>query len=304
MTIKPSRLEASDLPRLPALGSAPSPIGDLSLPQVTREFDFTNADFERVRALIYRHAGISLSAAKQDMVYSRLARRVRASGAKTFLAYLDRLERGDAAEWEAFVNSLTTNLTSFFREPHHFPVLAEHLRKKQSGRPLRIWCCASSTGEEPYSIAMTVLETFKGGLPPISILATDIDTNVLAVATTGVYAAERLERLTPERVRSFFTPAADGSFTVRPELKRMVTFQRLNLLDPRWPIDNAFDVVFCRNVMIYFDKQTQYKILSRLRPLLHPDGLLIAGHSESFLHAGDLFRPIGKTVYMPVCGLA
>jgi chemotaxis protein methyltransferase CheR len=298
MTVKPPRPDASH--RLPASPLSPLPLASLSLPPVAREFEFTNADFERVRMMIYGHAGISLSSAKQDMVYSRLARRVRATGAKTFLAYLDRIEKGDAAEWEAFVNSLTTNLTSFFREPHHFPVLAEHLKKRQSTRPLRIWCCASSTGEEPYSIAMTVLETFKGGLPPATILATDIDTSVLAAATAGVYAADRVERLSSERIRSFFVEAVDGSFSVRSELKKMITFQRLNLLDPRWPIDGPFDVVFCRNVMIYFDKQTQYKVLSRLRPLLHPDGLLIAGHSESFLHAADLFRPIGKTVYVPV----
>jgi chemotaxis protein methyltransferase CheR len=270
-----------------------------TLPQMTREFEFTPADFDRIRSLIYRHAGISLSDAKQDMVYSRLARRVRATGVKTFAAYLAHLESGDPAEWEAFVNSLTTNLTSFFREPHHFPALAEYLKKKQGGRPLRIWCCASSTGEEPYSIAITVLESFIGVNPPVSILATDIDTNVLATAKAGVYSDDRVERLPADRVRSFFIKESDGFFSVRPELKKLITFQRLNLLDPHWPVQGLFDVVFCRNVMIYFDKPTQYRILSRFRPLLQPDGLLIAGHSESFLHAADLFRPIGKTIYQP-----
>lgn len=265
-----------------------------------REFLFTDADFERVRALIYKHAGISLAPVKRDMVYSRLARRLRASGHTTFVAYLDSLERGNGEEWERFVNSLTTNLTSFFREEHHFPIFAEHLRSLGVSRPIKIWCSASSTGEEPYSIAMTVLETFGGNASHVSIVASDLDTNVLATARKGVYPWERVERLSQERLKRFFLKGAgaqEGLVSVRPELQRLIDFKRINLLDANWPSLAPLDVIFCRNVMIYFDKPTQHKILSRFVPLLQNDGLLFAGHSESFLHAADLFKSLGKTVY-------
>jgi len=278
----------------PASATAPRREGNL------REFPFTAADFERVRKLIYQHAGISLSPAKQDMVYSRLARRLRATGKESFSDYLDLLERGQHEEWERFVNSLTTNLTSFFREPHHFPIFAEHLKKLGGRNPIRVWCSAASTGEEPYSIAMTVAETFGGFNTPVTIIASDLDTNVLATADKGVYPAERVERLSPERLRRFFfkgTGSQEGNVAVRPELRRMIQFQRVNLLDASYPVKGPLDVVFCRNVMIYFDKPTQYKILSRFAPMMHEDGLLFAGHSESFLHAADLFRSLGKTVY-------
>jgi chemotaxis protein methyltransferase CheR len=265
-----------------------------------REFVFTVADFERVRKLIYEHAGIALSSAKQDMVYSRLARRLRETRLRTFGEYLALLERGDKAEWEKFVNSLTTNLTSFFREPHHFPILAEHLKKLQGRPSIKIWCCASSTGEEPYSIAMTVVEAFNSFNVPVSIVASDLDTSVLATAAKGVYTRDRVERLSPDRLNRFFLkggPGQEGTYAVRPELRRLVTFQRINLLEPNWSVRGPLDALFCRNVMIYFDKPTQYKILKRFAPLMDAGGLLFAGHSESFLHAADVFRSQGKTVY-------
>ena len=265
-----------------------------------REFAFSAADFDRVCKLIYQHAGISLSPAKQDMVYSRLARRLRETRMKTFAEYLNLLERGDKVEWEKFVNSLTTNLTSFFREPPHFPILADHLKKLRTKSPIKVWCSASSTGEEPYSIAMTVVETFGSFNTPVSIVASDLDTNVLSVASKGVYPADRVDKISPERLSRFFTKcsgAQGDTYTVKPELRRMVTFQRLNLLEANWTIRGPVDVLFCRNVMIYFDKPTQYKILARFAPLMTEDGLLVAGHSESFLHAADLFTSQGKTVY-------
>lgn len=266
-----------------------------------REFEFTQADFERVRKLIYQHAGISLAPVKFDMVYSRLARRLRALNKKNFVSYLDFLEQtNDAGEWERFVNSLTTNLTSFFREPHHFPILAEHLRKLGTRRPIKIWCSAASTGEEPYSIAMTVAETFGSTNVPVSILCSDLDTNVLATASKGIYPIERVEKMPAERIKRFFlkgTGAHEGMVCVRPELRKMVEFHRVNLLEQNWPVQGPLDVIFCRNVMIYFDKPTQYKILSRFAPLMQPEGLMFAGHSESFLHAADLFKSLGKTVY-------
>ena len=265
-----------------------------------REFVFTDADFERVRKLIYAHAGIALSPAKQDMVYSRLARRLRETGLKSFGDYLALLERGDKNEWEKFVNSLTTNLTSFFREPHHFTILSEHLKKLQGRSPIKIWCSAASTGEEPYSIAMTVVETFNSFNVPVSIVASDLDTNVLAFGMKGAYSRDRIDKLSPDRLSRFFvkgTGTQEGSYTVKPELRRLITFQRLNLLEPNWSVRGPIDALFCRNVMIYFDKPTQHKILTRFAPLMSEDGLLFAGHSESFLHAADVFRSQGKTVY-------
>lgn len=265
-----------------------------------REFHFTAQDFERIRKLIYQRAGISLSPAKQDMVYSRLARRLRATGVRTFSEYLSRLERGDAVEMEAFTNSLTTNLTAFFREPHHFPILAEHIKKHQGRHPIALWCAASSTGEEPYSMAMTMMDLFNSLTPPVRILATDLDTHVLQKAQEGVYPLERLEKVPEDMVRRFFlkgTGSQEGHARVRQELRDLITFRQINLLDERWPIRGPFDAIFCRNVMIYFDRPTQHKVLQKFVPLLRHDGLLFAGHSESFYHAADLFKPLGKTVY-------
>lgn len=265
-----------------------------------REFHFTAQDFERIRKLIYERAGISLSPAKQDMVYSRLARRLRATGIRSFGEYLGRLERGDTVEMEAFTNSLTTNLTAFFREPHHFPILAEHIRKLKGHHPISLWCSAASTGEEPYSMAMTMVDLFNSFTPPVHILATDLDTHVLQKAQQGVYPVERLEKMPADKVKRFFlkgTGHNEGFARIRPELRDMITFRQINLLDESWPMRGPFDAIFCRNVMIYFDKKTQYDVLKKFVPLLHKDGLLFAGHSESFYHAADLFRSLGKTVY-------
>lgn len=264
-----------------------------------KEFEFTNRDFSRVCALIYQRAGIALSKTKQEMVYSRLARRLRATGQISFEHYLDNLEKGiDGGEWEAFTNALTTNLTSFFREEHHFPILADHVKKGSA--PLVIWCSASSTGEEPYSIAMTVCEAFGTLTPPVQIIATDIDTNVLATAANGIYSIDKLGKMTAERIKKFFLKGKgkqDGSVRVRPEIRQIVTFKQLNLLSDDWPVTGGFDAIFCRNVMIYFDKPTQGKILSRFAPLMKSDGLLFAGHSENFLYVTDAFKLRGKTVY-------
>lgn len=264
------------------------------------DFDLTDRDFERVRKLIYSIAGISLSEGKRDMVYSRLTRRLRTLGLDRFDKYLDIVDSGDEDECEAFTNSLTTNLTSFFREEHHFPIFAQHLKRAGGARPQTVWCSAASTGEEPYTIAMTAVEAFDSFDPPVRILASDVDTNVLATAQAGVYTADRIEKLDPERVKRFFkrgSGANAGKVRVRDELRKLITFRQINLLEPGWPVRGPLDVIFCRNVMIYFDKPTQLKILERYAPVLMPDGLLFAGHSESFHNATHLFRLKGKTVY-------
>lgn len=267
----------------------------------TREYAFSSHDFECVKKLIYARAGIALAENRQEMVYTRLSRRLRATGSRGFGEYLERLEGDDRdAEWESFVNALTTNLTSFFREAHHFPILAEHVKKRQPGQTMKLWCSAASTGEEPYSMAMTMVEAFDSLKPPVRILATDIDTEVLAVAREGVYPLDRLESMSSERIRRFFLKgksSTSGYARVRQELRDLVTFRPFNLLDPKWPMRGPLDAIFCRNVMIYFDKPTQYRILQKFVPLLDRDGLLFMGHSEVFQHASDLIKLIDRTVY-------
>ena len=265
-------------------------------------FPFTNDDFHHIRSLIYRVAGISLSPSKKDLVYSRLARRLRARQVDSFSAYIRLLESGDQREREEFVNALTTNMTSFFREAHHFPILSKHLGTIPKSNQIQIWTCASSSGEEPYSIAMTVVDHFKTFNAPVRILATDIDTNVLEKARRGVYSLDQLQKLSPEQLKRFFLKGEGenkGFARVKPELQQMITFRRFNLLDAQWSVREKFDVIFCRNVMIYFDKNTQYEILKKMQPCMQPHGLFFAGHSESFHHAADLFKVCGKTVYSP-----
>jgi chemotaxis protein methyltransferase CheR len=269
-----------------------------------REFDFSKRDFEEVRKMIYDHAGIALSEAKEDMVYSRLARRLRATGIRSFREYLNLLRAGNEVEWEAFVNSLTTNLTDFFREAHHFPILRDFLKTRRD-RPIHIWCSASSTGEEPYSIAMTAVEALGGFNAPVKVWASDLDTNVLKKGREGIYPVERLQKLIPAQQRQFFLKGTGdnaGMARAKPELRAMVEYFQLNLLDANYPIREPLDAIFCRNVMIYFDKPTQYAILKRMKPLLKPDGLLFVGHSEALYHAADLFRLRGQTVYEHASG--
>lgn len=265
-----------------------------------REFEFTARDFDRIRKLIYDHAGISLNESKQELVYSRLSRRLRVTGLSTFGEYLRLLESDNEEEWEAFTNSLTTNLTAFFREPHHFPLLAEHLRARKGKGQISLWCSASSTGEEPYSMAITAAETFGTLTPPVSIIATDLDTHVLEKARAGVYLEERISKMDPDLIKKYFqrgTGKQEGYVRVRQELRNLITFRQVNLLAKDWPVRGPLDAIFCRNVMIYFDKSTQLDILKKFVPQLRSDGLLFAGHSESFHHAEDYFRLRGKTVY-------
>lgn len=265
-----------------------------------REFEFTDADFEAVRKHIYDYAGIALNESKKDMVYSRLARRLRTAGLSSFHDYLKLLQGNDKTECQAFINALTTNLTSFFREQHHFSILAEHVRTRRGHYPITLWCSACSTGEEPYSMAMTMVDLFDSLTPPVQIIASDLDTRVLKKAEEGLYTTEQLAKLPAETLRRFFVqePGTNQLLArVRPELRNMVKFRQINLLDGRWPLRPPFDAIFCRNVMIYFDKPTQLRILEKFVPLLRADGLLFAGHSESFYHAPHLFTLVGNTVY-------
>ena len=287
--------------RAPAHSPAPSPATGAAAAAVGQEFSFSPADYERVRDLIYQRAGISLNTGKQAMVYSRLSRRLRETGHSSVAGYLQWLHQADGAsaeaEWQEFVNCLTTNLTAFFREEHHFSALADDLRARP-GRPVRIWCSAASTGEEPYSIAMVVAETL-GPQAAVQILASDIDTKVLATARRGVYEAGA-RGLSAERLKRHFlrgTGANTGQVRIRPELARWIEFRSFNLMSTAWALGEAFDIIFCRNVMIYFDAATQRRVLTHMRGVLRPDGLLYVGHSENFNDARELFHLRGKTIY-------
>ncbi|AOS77757.1 MULTISPECIES: CheR family methyltransferase [Hydrogenophaga] len=262
-----------------------------------REFVWSDADFTRIKALIYKKAGISLHDGKHAMVYSRVSRRLRETGHTSFKGYIDWLEGHDGPEWQEFINALTTNLTAFFRESHHFDALAQLLRAKPA-HDWRIWCAAASTGEEPYSIAMTCAESL-GTNGRYEIVNSDIDTKVLATAQRGVYKTDGGKGLSPERLQRFFLRgkgANAGQMRVKPELQKHMSFQPVNLIH-ELPLRDTFDVVFCRNVMIYFDAATQRAVLERIHRVMRPGGTLFVGHAENFSDARHLFALRGKTVY-------
>ncbi len=264
------------------------------------EVQLSAKDFDRVRELIRRHVGIHLPPSKRTMVFSRLSRRLRETGHRDFSAYLDGVDGPSSPEWQQFVNALTTNLTSFFREAYHFPMLADFLRTEcPSGRAPAIWCAAASTGEEPYSLAITVAETL-GGASAARIIASDIDTNVLATARRGVYPLAAVESLDPKiRHRYFMRGVGErsGQVKVKPELAKMIEFAQINLAGGDWPFREPVDVIFCRNVLIYFDAALKAQVLERMHRVLRPGGLLFVGHSENFSDRRELFQLQGKTVY-------
>jgi chemotaxis protein methyltransferase CheR len=262
---------------------------------VNTEFAFSAPDFLRVRELIAAYAGIALHERKQNMVYNRLARRLRATGTRTFREYLDWVAAPDSEERERFVNALTTNLTAFFREPHHFDMLVT-LARSRPGARLRVWSSACSTGEEAYSAAIALAEVGRAA----EILASDIDTDALQTARRAVYRSAALEGLGEARLRAQFlcgTGPNEGFVRVRPERCAQVRFAQRNLLSDDWLSHECFDAIFCRNVMIYFDRPTQQKVLDRLAAALAPRGLLFLGHSESCAAGHSAFRFFGKTAY-------
>ena len=267
--------------------------------QMIQRLPLSDIHFRRISELIYQRAGIVLADHKREMVYNRLVRRLRLLGLNDFGSYLAMLESDtSSAEWQAFINALTTNLTAFFREAHHFPILAEHARSRPNN--YSVWSTAASTGEEPYSIAMTLSEALGPRMANCRIQASDIDTQVLEKATAGVYRQEELRTLSPQQLQKFFlkgTGPHSGLVRARQELTQMVAFQQLNLLANQWQLNGPFDAIFCRNVMIYFDKETQEKILRRFVPLLKPGGLMFAGHSENFSQISREFYLRGQTVY-------
>jgi chemotaxis protein methyltransferase CheR len=275
-------------------------------PARTREFAFTDEDFEALRALVKEVSGITLGDMKRELVYGRLSRRLRALGLRSFAEYRRLLCSAEGAEeLEGFTNAVTTNLTAFFREGHHFDHLRDRillpLRSNPSAsRRLRIWSAGCSTGEEPYSIAMTIAESIPEWQRwDIRILATDLDSEVLARGRSGRYREDRLRGMSRERIARFFVEhdGPDGHcFAVTDEIASMVTFGRLNLMD-ELPMRGPLDVIFCRNVVIYFDKPTQRELFARIERLQRPGDTLFLGHSESLFNVSDAWRLVDKTTY-------
>jgi len=269
------------------------------------DFAFSNAEFERLRELVREHTGIALSPAKRQLVYGRLTRRLRALQIATFAEYIELLERGEGAELEEFTNAVTTNLTSFFREAHHFDFLGQEalpalMAKAAATRRMRIWCCAASTGEEPYSIAMVLREAQQqlAGWD-VKLLATDLDSAVIATGVAGIYAEERFQGMDPKRKSRFFEKGAAaqaGKYRAREELRNLITFKQLNLMH-EWPVRGPFDAIFCRNVIIYFDKQTQRVLFERMARLQRPGDFLFLGHSESLYRVSEKYELISRTIY-------
>jgi chemotaxis protein methyltransferase CheR len=270
-----------------------------------REFHFTDSDFQALRKLVKEMTGINLAESKRELVYGRVSRRLRALGLSSFGAYRQLLESGDGSELVAFCNALTTNLTSFFRESHHFDYVRDEFlapRRAASRRSerIRIWSAACSSGEEPYSMAMTIAETIPDWQKwDIKILATDLDSDILARAQRGCYSAERVKGLHPKRLGRFFTETQEGTeraYQVVPELAKLITFKQINLMHDL-PMSGPLDAIFCRNVVIYFDKDTQRGLFSRMAKLQRPDDLLLLGHSETLFKVSEDYTLIGKTIY-------
>ncbi len=269
------------------------------------EYEFTSKQFKAFQELVRVHTGIAISDEKKELIYGRLTRRLRRLKMDSFEEYYQLVKSGDNEELENFINAVTTNLTSFFREAHHFEhmktvLIPKLLEQNATSKKIRIWSAGCSTGEEPYSIAITLMES----IPDIhhwdvKILATDIDSEVLAKAKSGIYKAERIEELPQEMIKQWFKRgkgSKEGFVRVAPELQSLITFRQLNLLAD-WPVKGPFDILFCRNVVIYFDKPTQKILFEKFSNVLAAHGHMYIGHSETLYKISDDFELLGQTIY-------
>ncbi len=271
-----------------------------------KEFHYTESDFQWIRKEVYRRVGISLNDYKREMVYSRVARRIRALKLNNFKGYRQVLENKDTNELVEFVNAITTNVTAFFRENHHFEALAneylpEIMTRNYSTKKIRIWSAGCSSGEEPYSIAMTIKENVPD-FWDVKILATDLDTNMVAHGKAGIYTNDRANGISKKRLKKWFWRGKgmnSDKVKVLPEVQNLILFKQLNLMD-EWPIKNTFDIIFCRNVVIYFDKDTQKKLFNRYAEVLDDNGHLFLGHSESLHGVCDRFQFIRQTMHRKI----
>jgi len=270
-----------------------------------KEFNFSYVHFQKIRDIVTAHSGIVLTDAKQNMVYSRLVRRLRRTGLKSFDDYCELLEDTTHVEFTHFVNAITTNLTSFFRENHHFEILTKHvlpklLEKKASNKRLRIWSAGCSTGMEAYSLAIVIKE-FMQDKPnwDIKILATDLDTNVIETAANGIYDIDRITGVSEQRFNTWFRQGSgehSQKVKISKQLKSMISFKPLNLLQP-FPFSGPMDIIFCRNVVIYFDKNTQRLLFENFANIHDKNGYLFIGHAESLYNVTNRYKLLHNTVY-------
>ena len=271
-----------------------------------REFEYTREDFDVLRKISNDHSGILVPDDKFDMFYSRLSKRVRMHGLENFKQYCQYLKNNPEQEFTEFINAVTTNLTSFFREKHHFEylkntVIPEVLKRNSTSKKIRVWSAGCSTGEEPYSLAMTLLENIPSGWE-IKILATDLDTNVLQTAAKGVYTSDRTSDLPADTLKRWFkrgTGKNANKVKMSKDLQAIIHFKQLNLMK-QWPIKHYFDFIFCRNVLIYFDRETKEHLAQRYGGLLTTGSYLFIGHSESLHQLDTGFDLIGNTIYKKV----
>jgi chemotaxis protein methyltransferase CheR len=270
------------------------------------ELAIDSREFDLFRRLIHSETGISLKESKRPLLISRLGHRLRTLGLESFSEYYGWLKTRDprGEELRRLINCITTNKTSFFREQEHFSFLAMHVRdraKRDGGRArLTVWSSACSTGEEPYSIAMTLREALPESSGEVGIMASDIDTDVLAQAAGGLYPEEALEPVDPSLRRKYFLRGKgqwEGLAKVKPVLREMVQFRQINLVEDNWRLEGSFDIIFCRNVVIYFDRETQRRLFDRMLDRLRTDGLLFVGHSESLQWLSDRVQAVRHTVY-------
>ncbi len=270
-----------------------------------KEFPMTDKDFQRIAGLAGRYTGIVLGEHKRDMVYGRIARRVRKLNLMSFTHYLDFLEANQDKELSNFINVITTNLTSFFRENHHFDYLLEKVlpevkRKRLADKKVRIWSAGCSSGQEPYSIAMTLNKFGFASDWDVKLLATDLDSEVLKKADAAVYSSNDVDGLDKSIIKTYFQfNEARKEVKVKDKARRFIHFKRLNLLEP-WPMTGPFDFIFCRNVVIYFDKPTQKILFDRYAELLELGGYLFIGHSENLHGISDRFENLGNTIYRKI----
>jgi chemotaxis protein methyltransferase CheR len=275
--------------------------------EIRREFGFDDCDFVKIARLVRQQAGITLTERKRDLVYGRLSKRLRALGLNDFRAYIAHLESpAGGAEIGQMINAITTNLTGFFREPHHFEFLAEEglgpiVKSRLSvNRRLRIWSAGCSSGEEPYSIAMTVRTVLGNDANwDAKILATDIDTQMMTTAQAGLYPAERGAPIPAAMKRLYVRQEGNENIRMADTLKSLIAFKSLNLFD-RWPMKGPFDAIFCRNVIIYFDNDAKRSLFDRFADMLAPEGFMFIGHSESLFQISSRFRLVGRTIYRRV----
>lgn len=276
-----------------------------------QRFKFTDENYQFISNLMLEHAGIHLPVSKRELIYGRLVKRLRQLQLDSFEQYCGLLKQGDEEELVHCINSLTTNVTSFFRENHHFEYLLStalpevfNSKTRENNKRIRIWSAGCSSGEEPYSIAMTIKQSqlFKAGWD-IKILATDLDSRILSQAKAGIYNVEKLESLPVQQRKLWFRKGRgenEGLALVADEIKNMISFKLLNLADPVWPMRGLFDIIFCRNVVIYFEREMRQSLVNRFSDLLTQDGHLFIGHSESLFGISDRFKSVGNTIHRKI----